>query len=123
MCNLRLERTNTIFGLVLWLAVMLGLCPLPLSFDWPLGLILLGSLVLIPIARILLLRFFGGTDNTFGKWASWLQVPAGICLLMALVATGITLTKLGYLGPIEGILAAAFSSFVPCWAFGRCALP
>lgn len=85
MSNLRLERTNTSLGLVLWLAVMLGLRPLPLSFDWPLGLILLGVLVLIPFSRILLMKLINPEDQALGRWAAWLHVPAGICLMVAML--------------------------------------
>jgi hypothetical protein len=86
MSLLNLERTNAAVGLVLWLLLMLVHGPEPLSFDWPLVLIYLGSWVLIPFSRALMVVDFTAMESSQGKWIARLQMPAMICLAVANLA-------------------------------------
>ena len=83
----KLERTNATVGLVLWLLLMMVHTPSPLSFEWPLGLIYLGSWALVPFSRALMVQDFPAMDSCVGKWIGRLQLPAVACVAVANLAS------------------------------------
>lgn len=76
----RIESWNVRFGALLWL-VCAGLeHPHPMTFPWPLMMVLLGAFVLVPVGRILCGRQFNVEAS---KWIAWLQTPAAISLAIS----------------------------------------
>lgn len=74
------ERANILVGGALWL-LCLGLArPHPLTFGWPLLLVLLGVLVLIPCGRLLFQQYFGLPGSVL---AALLQIPAALALAIS----------------------------------------
>lgn len=87
MSLVKLERTNATIGLVLWLLLIIAHTQPPLSFDWPLLLIFLGSWALIPFSRGLMLTDFPAMDSSIGRWIGRLQLPVVACLALANLAS------------------------------------
>ena len=80
----KIEGWNVLFGCLLWLGALLWERPHPLTFAWPLLMVLLGALVMVPAGRWLLIQHFHEIENLrLSRWVALGQLPSALALLVS----------------------------------------
>ncbi|HZS03903.1 MAG TPA: YndJ family protein [Blastocatellia bacterium] len=76
--------TSALIGGGFWLATVAWLHPSPLHLRWGTSLLLLSPMVLVPLGlRLVVSADSKGIEGRLWKWASMLQLPAALALLVA----------------------------------------
>ena len=85
MSPVRLERANLAVGLVLWLGLLMVWQPHPMTPAWPLLLVMFGTSIVTPMARVVFRKHFEMQVTEFSKWPARLQIPSVLALAASVV--------------------------------------